>query len=183
MKAPLQLSTCFPELDLIGDQRLRAGVEAVWEELWQASAWGSLDDLPTSPEIPYPHVPHNRSVIRMALAVADAFEAFHGVTVDRDLLLAGGLLQDASKLVEYALEEGRVVLTELGRTYPHSFWAAHLALKHGLPSGVCHIILTHTPQGSQFPASLEGKILYYLDQLDVIAIHKDRWRKELWITK
>ena len=67
MKAPLQLSTCFPEIDLIGDQRLRSGVEAVWEELWQASAWGSLDDLPTSPEIPYRHVPHNRSVIRIAL--------------------------------------------------------------------------------------------------------------------
>ena len=48
---------------------------------------------------------------------------------------------------------------------------------------VVHILLTHTPQAPKFPTSIEGKILYYVDQLDVIAIFKDRWRKELFITK
>jgi hypothetical protein len=43
--------------------------------------------------------------------------------------------------------------------------------------------LTHTPQASKFPESLEGKILYYVDQLDVIAIHKDRWKKELIVKR
>lgn len=183
MKPPLRLSDHFPELDLIQDQTLRAGVEAVWQEMWQASPWESLEELPASPDFPVPHLPHNRSVVHMALAVADAFERFHGVEVDRDVLLAAGLLQDASKLVEYGTEDGHVVLTETGRTYPHAFWATHMALKHGLPDSVCHIILCHTPQAAQFPVSLEGKILYYVDQLDVIAIHRDRWRKELWITK
>jgi hypothetical protein len=42
---------------------------------------------------------------------------------------------------------------------------------------------SHTPQAPKFPDTLEGKILYYLDHLDVIAIFKDRWRKELFITK
>ena len=107
--------------------------EAVWQDLWQQSAWNSLEDLPSSPDFPVPHVPHNRSVIQMALAVADAFERFHGVVVDRDVLVAAGLLQDVSKLVEYGLEDGKVILTELGRTYPHSFWAAHTALARGLP--------------------------------------------------
>lgn len=36
---------------------------------------------------------------------------------------------------------------------------------------------------ARFPASLEGQILCYVDQRDVLAIHKDRWRTELWITK
>ena len=183
MKPRLELQQHFPEVRWIADRALREGVEAVWEELWQSSSWTSLEDMPSSPEFPMPHVPHNRSVLHMALAVADAFERFHGVKVDRDVLLAAGLLQDASKLVEYCLADGKVVLTELGRTYPHAFWAAQLALRHGLPDSVCHVILTHTPQSAQFPKSLEGKILYYVDQLDVIAIHKDRWRKELWITK
>jgi hypothetical protein len=61
--------------------------------------------------------------------------------------------------------------------------AAHVALKHGLPDAVCHIILSHTPQSAAFPASLEGKILYYADQLDVLAIYRDRWEKRLFITK
>ena len=45
------------------------------------------------------------------------------------------------------------------------------------------MLLTHTPQAAKFPATIEGKILYYVDQIDVIGIHKDRWRKDIFITK
>lgn len=174
----------FPELKLISNDTLRLGVEAVWQELWAASAFESPADLPTSPEIPYPHVTHNRSVLAIALAIADAFEKFHGVTVDRDILISAALLQDVSKLVEYEPAQlPAAQYSEIGRTYPHAFMAAHVALKHGLPDAVCHIILSHTPQSAAFPASLEGKILYYADQLDVLAIYRDRWEKRLFITK
>ena len=183
MKPALDLRSLLPELELIGEPGLRAKVEGVWQELWQASDLESIDQLSTSPEIPYPHLPHNRSVVAMAIAVADAFERFHGVKVDRDVLVAAALLQDVSKLVEYTVRDGKVAYSEIGRRYPHSFWAAHVALKHGVPDEICHIILTHTPQSAQFPSSLEGKILYYVDQLDVLAIHGDRWRKLLMITK
>ena len=183
MKAALNLPAVFPEIELIGDVGLRANVEAVWQELWQQSELDSIDRLLTSPEIPYPHLPHNRAVIEMALAVASAFERFHGVKVDRDVLVAAALLQDASKIVEYSVTDGTVTYSALGSQYPHGFWAAHVALKHGVPDSVCHIILTHTPQAPVFPTSLEGKILYYVDQLDVLAIHGDRWRKQLMVTK
>ena len=183
MKPALDFGALFPEVALIQDEELRAKVEAVWQELWQASDFASTDQLATSPEIRYLHIPHNRAVVDMALAVASAFERFHGVKVDRDVLVAAALLQDASKLVEYTLIDGEVALSGLGREYPHAFHAAHVALKHGVPDAICHIILTHTPQAASFPTSLEGKILYYVDQLDVLAIHGDRWRKQLMITK
>jgi hypothetical protein len=183
VKPPLDFRHVFPEVDLIGDERLRAGVEAVWQELWQASELESIEDLLTSPEMPYPHVPHNRAVIEMAIAVADTFERFHGVKVDRDVLVAAGLLQDASKLVEYSRDGDGIAYSERGKAYPHAFWAAHVALQHGLPDSVCHIIVHHTPQAARFPRSLEGKILYYVDQIDVLAIHGDRWRKDLVVTK
>ncbi len=94
------------------------------------------------------------------------------------------MLQDASKVVEYRPgPDGKAEFSELGKTYPHSFWCAHVALRHGVPNSIVHILLTHSPQAPKFPASLEGKILYYVDQLDVLAIFKDRWRKELFITK
>jgi hypothetical protein len=183
LKTPLDFPSLFPEVELIRDAALRSGVEAVWQELWQASELESIQDLVASPEFPYPHIPHNRAVVQMALAVASTFERFHSVTVDRDLLVAAALLQDASKLVEFNREGDTVTYSELGRQYPHAFWAAHIALKHGLPDAVCHIIIHHTPQAAKFPTSLEGKILYYVDQIDVLAIHRDRWRKELVITK
>ena len=184
MKKPLNVADLFPEIEQIGSETLRAQVAAVWEELWQASEWDQIDRLPTSPEIPYPHVPHNRAVVAMALAVADAYERFHNVRVDRDVLIAAGLLQDASKLVEMRpAPDGKAAWSEMGRRYPHGFWAAHIALRHGVPDAIGHIILTHTPLAPRFPESLEGKILYYVDQLDVLAFHRDRWRKDLYVTR
>lgn len=182
-KQPLDLASVFPELDEIRDASIRSGVEAVWQELWRESEFESIEDLPTSVEIPYPHVKHNRAILAMAIAVADVFDRVHGVRVDRDVLLAAGLLQDVSKLVEYRPTAGGAELTTLGQGYPHAFWAAHTALTHGLPDEICQVIVSHSPTASTFPSSLEGKILYYVDQLDVIAIFGDRWRKELFVTK
>jgi hypothetical protein len=183
-KKTLDLAKIFPEIDLISDRSLRDKVVAVWEELWAESSYDDINSVPTSPEIPYPHIPHNRCVLAMALAIADAFERFHGVKTNRDVLVAAALLQDASKLVEMnAKTDGSTEASKKGKAYPHAFYGAHVALKHGVPDEICHIILTHSPQAPKFPVSLEGKILYYADQLDVIAIYKDRWIKDLFITK
>lgn len=183
-KRPLDVVQLFPQILDIADARLRDAVIATWEELWAMSSWSDIQDVPTSVEIPYPTVPHNQCVLSMALGVADAFEAHHGIKLDRDRLIAGAVLQDASKVVEFAQDEhGTVRPTERGANYPHAFWAAHVALRHGVPDDIVHIVLTHTPHASTFPNSLEGKILYHVDQIDVIGIHKDRWRKQVYITK
>lgn len=183
-KKPIAVRELFPQLQDISDAQLRKAVIAVWEELWSMAPWDDFENMPTSPEIPYPARPHAQCVVTMALAVADAFESHHGVRVNRDVLIAAAILQDASKVIEYRPDgEGQAVLSDIGRTYQHAFWVAHLALQHGVPDDVVHILLTHSPQAPKFPNSLEGKILYYVDQLDVIAIYKDRWRKDLYITK
>ena len=180
----LELRKYLPEIDLISSEVLRAKVEAIWAELWEQSRWQSLDDLKVSPEISYPHIPHNRSVVQMALAVAGSIKEFHGIEVDRDLLIAGALLQDASKVVETVpTDDGRAVDSELGSLFPHAFWVTHVALIHGLPHELCEVLLDHTPQSARFPKSLIGKILYYVDQIDVIAIFGDRWRQEIRIAK
>ncbi|MCP5149588.1 MAG: hypothetical protein H6983_22505 [Ectothiorhodospiraceae bacterium] len=183
-KPPLDLTSLFPAIEQIADRRLREQVEQVWQALWAQSEWTDIEAVPTSGSIPYPTVPHNRCILDIALAIADAFEHHHRVRVDRDVLIAAAILQDASKVVEYRPgEDGKVERTELGRCYPHAYWAAHLANQHGIRDDVVHIIITHTPQASRFPDSIEGKILYYVDQLDVIAIHGDDWKKSLHITR
>jgi hypothetical protein len=183
-KQPIEVAAMFPQLAQIGDPKLREAVVATWQDLWAMSPWARIEEVPTSTEIPYPTMPHNRCVLDMALAVADAFERHHRITVNRDYLIAGAILQDASKVVEFERgADGTAVPTAIGRNYPHAFWAAHVALRHAIPDEIVHVLLTHTPQAAKFPTTLEGKILYYVDQIDVIGIHKDRWRKELFITK
>ncbi len=184
VRAPLPLADIFPQIEDIRDAILRAQVEAVWQELWAASRWPSFDDLPTSKEIPYPARPHSQCVLGLSLAIADQFEKFHGIVVDRDVLIAAAILQDASKVVEYdPVDGGGAAHTEIGRSFPHAFWCAHVALRHGVPLPICHIIMTHSPGAAQFPRSLEGNILYYADQLDVIAIFGDRWVKHLMVER
>lgn len=183
-KKPLDLKKVLPEISQIDDDVLRSQVENVWQALWQESEWETLESVPTSREIPYSNLPHTRAVVQMALAVAAAFEANHGVSVNKDVLVAAALLQDVSKLVELRPGPGGTVeKTERGKLFQHPFLGAHSALEAGVPAEVVHIILTHSPTASSFPDSLEGKILYYVDQLDVLAIHKDRWKKSIVISK
>ena len=180
----LDIESIFPAVNDIRDQDLRKRVIEVWQELWSQSRWRSFEDLPTSKEIPYPARPHSQCVLTMALSVADAFEKHHGLQVDRDVLIAAAILQDASKVVEYEPDaEGKALQTSIGKTFPHGFWCAHVALAKGIPLSICHIMVTHSPGAAKFPDSLEGKILYYVDQLDVIAIFKDRWTKHLMIER
>jgi hypothetical protein len=183
VKQPLDFPALFPEVQMLAEAELRRGVEAVWQRLWQESPFAEVIDVPTAQDIPYPHVVHNRAVLAMALAVSEIFQRFHHVQVDQDLLIAAALLQDASKLVEFRPTESGTVYSEIGRNLPHGFMAAHLAMEEGLPPGVCEVIMSHSPTATRFPERLEGKILYYVDQLDVIAVFGDRWRKEVHITK
>jgi hypothetical protein len=99
-KTELDVDELLPELHLIGDAELRDKVREIWQELWRESKFEALEDVPISPKVPTAHLPHNRCVVTMALAIADALERFHGITLDRDMLVAAGLLQDVSKLVE-----------------------------------------------------------------------------------
>ncbi|WP_233236557.1 hypothetical protein [Bordetella sp. LUAb4] len=185
VRPTLNFSTYYPQIDEISDADLRAKTHAVLQDIWQASSWQSLEDVPTSREIPYPNLPHTQCVVELSLAIADIFRKYHGVETDRDHLIAAAVLQDASKLVEYAPGEGAdsVQRTPIGQWTPHAFWCAHLCALHEMPMAVTNTILTHSPQAAQFPQTIEGKILYYADQLDVIAIYKDRWTKKLFVTK
>lgn len=176
---PLDIDALLPEIALIGDTSLRDKVRSVWLALWARSEFEDFAAIPTSGEIPYSNLPHMRCVVALALGIADSFERYHGVKVNRDVLVAACLLQDASKVVEYRPKPGGgIEKTPIGKAVPHAFEAARVALDHGLPLEVVHIIATHSPQAPRFPTSLEGKIIYYADQLDVIAIHGDHWVKE-----
>lgn len=183
MKKPINVAWMFPQFEQIADAGLKQKVIEIWDELWAMSEFEDIETVPTSGEIATPNLPHSRSVLTMCLQVADSFERYHGVKVDRDVLIAAAILQDASKVVEYRPVAGGVERTDIGRTYGHAFWVTMLAAQKGLPSAISHILITHSPQAAKFPQSLEGKIIYYVDQLDVIAIHGDHWIKESIIRK
>lgn len=174
----IDIATYLPEIELIGDTELRQATIRVWQRMWRESGFDDIMAVPVTPSTEHPHIPHNRSVAQMALAVADILDKVHGVTVDRDTLLCAALLQDASKLVEYEPAPDRgVTRSDLGRRFQHAFYAAHVALDEGLPRDVVEAVISHTHDNPHYPATLIAKILFYVDQIDTAALKVDRWKK------
>ena len=175
------LLSLFPEIEWIEDTGLREKVVAVWLQLWQASRWQDLEALPVSGLLPqHSHIRHNRSVIHMARHTADMFERFYDVQCDRDVLYAAALLQDASKLLEYEPgSDGKPVKTEIGSALEHPLLAVHEMLNAGLPLSVTETVWHHNPEARRFPARIEGLILYYCDQLDLVALEGHRWKRQI----
>ena len=175
------LKELFEEAKLFSNREIYDKVETVWNRLFEESEWKEIGDLPVSSHMPnYSHIVHNRSVVKMALAVADVLSEVHGVSINYDELLAAGMLQDASKLVEYS-PAGEDILkkTNIGKMYPHSFYVATLAKEEGLSEAIVSAILTHSPNCAEYPRTLEGKILFHVDQIDMAALEGDRWIKKV----
>ncbi len=173
----------LPECDLISDATLREKVISIWTTMAAATKFATLMDVPVLPNLRYPQITHNRSAATLALQVATVLHDFHGVDINRDMLLAAALLQDVSKLVEYEPDGESVVRSEIGTRFQHGFYAGHLALQAGLSLEMAEIILDHTYASSRFPRTLIGKILFYVDQIDMAALNGDRWQKTMMISR
>ncbi len=173
------LRELFPELDLIGDEGLRAGVEQIYLELWELSDYERVEDVPVMQKAPYPQLKHTQAVLKIALAAAEVAEQVHGTTVDRDVLIAGALLMDVSKFVEYRPGAAGHERTELGALLPHGTATANIALRLGLPLEVSHIVLAHSPNGGKAPATVEAHILDWLDQLDLDTFGAHLWARKV----
>lgn len=176
----LNIPEIFPKINDIKNEHYKQLTIDVWEDAWQKSKWKDIHSLPVSPDINYSQVTHTNAVIEMALSISEIFKNFHNVNVDNDILLSAILLRDVSKLLESEpADNGETVTSDLGQLYPHAFLGAQIAVQHGVPDQINEIILNHTPQSAVFSKSIEGKIVYYVDQIDVIAIYRDRWEKNI----
>ncbi len=69
-------------------------------------------------------------------------------TYDRDILIAGGILHDVGKFLEYEKDDsGKIVKSKFGKFLRHPFSGAALAYEMKLPAMVVHIIATHAHEG------------------------------------
>lgn len=167
----------FPPLEEIGSADLREKVAAVWVRLWKESGYPRIEDapwwVPRRHETKVTNVRHVNEVALCAMKLADVAE-FAGVPVDRDLLLAGALLQDADKLTLFHPESFEE--TVIARSAQHTFYGAHVALEAGLPWEVVHLILSHSKNTNVRPRTTEAVLLHYADYV----VCDIRGRKEGW---
>jgi putative nucleotidyltransferase with HDIG domain len=162
----------WPELDWIEDVDLREKTALVWETAFGKSVLtpGDLHRIPFTllcgPDLKVTFMEHKRSVVRIAREAGRTVnEMYHGeLTVNMDVLIAGAILADVGKLLEYEKDEnGNAVQGKYGQFLRHPFSGVSLAEQCGLPPEVCHIIAAHADEGNLVKRTTEAYIVHYAD--------------------
>jgi len=165
-----KLLQLLPELDLINDHELKKKTIACWLDAMEEGGW-QIDDLR---EIPFTlliadtrisFLTHVQAVTQTAIASAKILSQHYRqeFTLSMDLIVAGGLLHDIGKLLEYKKENGRFVKSNNGKFLRHPFSGANLAAKHQLPDEIIHIIATHAKEGDGGYRSPEAVVIHHAD--------------------
>jgi putative nucleotidyltransferase with HDIG domain len=164
------LTDLIPEFDLITDTSLRAKCLKTWEAAIGQGGW-RVEDLTRMAhtlllkDVPTNFVEHTRAVVLTCVGVADIYAEIYGDRnpLDRDHLIAGALLHDVGKLVEYAWVDGKTVQSDYGRHLRHPFSGVILAAQQGIPADVLHMIATHAKEGDLVQRSREATVIHHAD--------------------
>ncbi len=160
----------WPELEWIEGEELRECVARTWERALERSPLGAedLERIPFTllvPDCPATFMEHKRCVVHIARRGAEAMLEFMGgsLTIDLDTVIAGAILADVGKLLEYEEVAGEVRQSRRGRALRHPFTGVALALECGVPDAVCHIIAAHAGEGELVSRSTEAIIVHHAD--------------------
>jgi putative nucleotidyltransferase with HDIG domain len=167
------LTDLIPEFLSIQDERLRANVLAVWGEALSMGGW-SVDDLEQMPytllikdvDITFPE--HVSVVCRLCISMEEVLRSAYGdrYEIDRDALIAGALLADVGKLIEFKEVDGVYEWANMYEFLRHPFTGVGLCFKHGIPEKVMHIVATHSWEGDKFKRRPESIIFHHADFTD-----------------
>jgi putative nucleotidyltransferase with HDIG domain len=169
----MELTELIPEFDEIRDAALRQKTLAVWEEALATGGW-TVDDLSRMPftllaeGVQVSFAEHVSTVARLCLAMDGVLRQAYGPRFkgDRDTLLAGALLADVGKLIEFERQAGQYQFASMYQYLRHPFTGVALAYKHGLPEAVMHVIATHSWEGDKFKRRPESIIFHHADFTD-----------------
>ena len=173
----------WPELEWISNRDLREKVAATWERALEESPLNAddLNSIPFTlliPDCPITFMEHKRCVVHIARKSAEAMREFLGraLPIDMDTVIAGAILADVGKLLEYEKVDGKCRQSERGRYLRHPFTGVALAMECRVPDAVCHIIAAHAAEGDLVKRSTEATIVHHADFMSYLPF-KDREKK------
>lgn len=167
------VETAFPELEHIDDDDRRENVVDAWETAMADNDLTNLDRVPWFPPAQRDLdladeflIPHVRDVTQGALALTNALVERRDAAVSTDLVVAGALVHDISKLYEFDGTESTAIERLLG--HPH--YGVHVVSAAGLGPEVAHIVLSHTSRTAVTPATIEAELVRRADEAAAAAI-------------
>jgi len=166
-----EVEKLWPEIQWIENTGLREQVTQTWIKALERSALkpDDLNRIPFTllvPNCPITFMENKRCVVHIARQSAKAMQDFMGraLPVDFDVVIAGAILADVGKLLEYEIgPDGKSTQSERGEALRHPFTGVALALECGVPDDVCHIIAAHAAEGDLVKRTTEAYIVHHAD--------------------
>ena len=167
-----EVKKLWPELSWIRNIELQEKTGKTWDLALSKSVLTpeNLDEIPFTllcgPDLKVSFMEHKRCVVHIAKESGEKINSFLGdeLPVDMDILIAGAILADVGKLLEYVLDEnGKAIQGSYGKYLRHPFSGVSLAEECGLPPEVCHIIASHAQEGDLVKRSAEAYIVHHAD--------------------
>ena len=160
----------WPEIAWIENPELREQVTQTWIKALERSPLEPDDllEIPFTllvPDCPATFMEHKRCVVHIARRAAESMREFLGraLAVDVDTVVAGAILADVGKLLEYEKVHGEARQSARGKRLRHPFTGVALAMECGVPDEVCHIIAAHAAEGDLVKRSTEAFIVHHAD--------------------
>ncbi|MEI6823452.1 MAG: HDIG domain-containing metalloprotein, partial [Bacteroidota bacterium] len=161
----------WPELMWIQDEDLREKTAKTWELALDKSVLTPQDlntipfTLLCGPDLKVSFMAHKRCVVHVAKDAGEKMNSFFksDLPVNMDVLIAGAILADVGKLLEYELKDGKSVQGMYGKYLRHPFSGVSLAEQCGVPAEVCHIIATHAGEGDMVKRTTEAFVVHHAD--------------------
>jgi len=160
-----EIENCFSkELSWIQDETIRKKVIDVWKTAAERGKWDSIDDAPFTLLIENSGrlTDHTKRITNLAKAVYD----LRNEDINLDFLIAGALLHDVGKLLEYEKKGEKYVKGEYGNKFRHPVSGSLLAKELGLPDEIVLIIYAHSHEGDKLKRSPEAVIVNHCDFID-----------------
>ena len=160
----------WPEIDWIQDKDLSEKVANAWEYAIEKSVL-SKDDLENIPfsllikDCNVSFMNHKRTCVQLAVDIAKRMQDNFGneIKIDMDILIAGAILIDIGKLIEYEIKDGKLGTSNFGTIVRHPFSGVAIADRFDLPAEVQHIIGTHSKEGDLGKRTVESIIVHHAD--------------------
>ena len=169
----------WPEMEWITDRSLRKKVASTWVRAFELSplAPDDLNRIPFTlliPNCPATFMEHKRCVVHIARRSAESMREFlgRGLEIDLDTVIAGAILADVGKLLEYEVVDGKARQSQRGEFLRHPFTGVALAMECGVPEAVCHIIAAHAAEGDLVKRTTEAIIVHHADFMSYLPFRK-----------
>ncbi len=160
----------WPELEWIENESLRKQTAETWAKALELSKLTAedLDQIPFTLKVKdckVTFMAHKRAVVHMSRQCGQIMKDFFkdDLPIDMDTVIAGAILADVGKLLEYDKVDGKAVVSDYGRHVRHPFSGLGLAMQCGVPEQVLHIIAAHAGEGDMVKRTPEAYIVHHCD--------------------